>query len=404
MALSIPINFEDAFFSEVDLSAVDEVYGKFSSDCVGGGRPSIAFTGPSKKDFIKYVAEVHKRGIHFNYLLNSTCIDNIEFTKKGHWAIRKLLDFICEQEIRSVTIVLPTLAAIIRKYYPQLRINVSTNALVDRLEKVHFWEDAFGVEQITLCHTAINRDFPELKRIIKYKHSCDLQLICNLFCKRNCGIQGLHANFQSHASQVHHKHDLIQADYFCLNCTATVFLDPEEVIKAGWIRPEDLCVYEQIGIKKFKLAERGLTTKALANIVSAYTNRKYDGNFADLIPSDAKYKFIVEKNFWHFFKHYFKPGTVNIRSMNKALRSLMELQKNTEYTQHLGIDMHNPSLDSFVNFFIHNDCRSLECKSCGYCSSWASKTIKKIPPANDQSAPEMIFAKVVDTMISDDLY
>lgn len=404
MALSIPINFEDAFFEKVNLSAVDEVYGKLPSDCIGGGRPSVTFYRLSKKSFGEYAAEVKRRSIRFNYLLNATCIDNREFTRKGHRSIRQLLDFISELEIPVVTLVLPTIAAIVRKYYPHLQINVSTNALVDRLEKVRYWEDAFGVEQITLCHTAVNREFPELRRIVKHKRSCDLQLLCNLFCKRHCALQGLHANFQSHGSQSHHRHDFVQADYFCLTCSAQIFMNPEEIIRAGWIRPEDLAVYEKIGIHKFKLAERGMLTEALAKIVNAYTARSYDGNFTDLVPSDAKYRFISDRKFLHFLKHFFRPGKMNIFTLAKTMRSMLDLRKNPAYAEHLGIVMDNRALDSFIDFLIDSDCRNRACESCGYCSTWAAKAIKKLPPPDGLPAPETVFAGIVDTMISDKLY
>lgn len=404
MALSIPINFEDSFFELVDLSAVNEVYGKLPSDCIGGGRPSVTFTGPSKKQFAEYAKEIKKRGICFNYLLNATCIDNREFTRQGHRAIRKLLDYIADLEINAVTVVLPSIAAIIRRYYPALKINVSTNAMVDRLEKVLYWENEFAVEQITLCHTAINRDFTELRRIVQYKKSCELQLICNLFCKRSCALQGLHANFQSHASQTHHQADIIQADYYCLSCSEKVFLNPEEIIRAGWIRPEDLGVYEDIGIHRFKLAERGITTHALSKIVKAYTEGKYSGNLADLVPSDAKYLFVKNASFWHFFRHYFRPSMVNISIMRNSLTKLLNLRKNSAYSEHLGIVIDNTALEHFIDFFRNNDCKTLVCDKCGYCSSWASRVITKSPVPAGQQPPEEVFSTIVKTMISDDLY
>jgi|WetSurMetagenome_2_1015567.scaffolds.fasta_scaffold00706_4 collagenase-like PrtC family protease len=404
MALSIPINFEQAFFDKIDFSSVEEVYGRLPVDAVGGGRPSITFYRLPRSRFAEYVGEAHRRGIRFNYLLNATCIDNREFTKKGHRAIRKLLDFISSLEIPVVTVVLPSLAAIIRHYYPRLKINVSTNALVDRLEKVRYWEETFGVERITLCHTAVNRNFPELRRIMLHKRSCEIQLLCNLLCKRNCALQGLHANFQSHASQNHHRFDLMQADYFCLACSAQVFLDPEEIIRAGWIRPEDLPAYEKIGIRTFKLAERGLTTDALARIVKAYTERHYPGNLADLVPSDSKYRFISERKFWHFFKYYFRPTKINPKEIAGLLRMLLDLKKNAAYREHLGLVIDNGALDSFIDFFVRNDCHRLECGDCGYCASWAAKTITKLPPPQGQDNPEKVFAHIIDQMISDELY
>ena len=402
--LTIPINWEDEYFEKIDFSSVDEVYGKLPVDFIGGGRPSVVFFNLPKRQFIRYLAEVKKRNLRFNYLLNSSCLDNKEFTKNGYREIRKLLDFLSENNIDIVTVILPQLASIIRKYYPQLKISVSTNALVDNFEKVKYWEDEFNVDQITLCHTSVNRNFHELKRIVKYKTHCDIQLICNLFCKQGCAIQGLHGNFQSHASQSTHCNSKFPIDYYCIYCSAKVFLDPSEIMKAGWIRPEDISIYENIGIHKFKLAERGIFTDSLAKIVKAYSERKYEGNFIDLVPSDSKYKYISSRKIGHLAKYFFKPSKVNISKLITIINKLMSLQKNTAYSKSLGFYMDNQKLDGFLDHFIKTACNNHSCNECQYCHKWANNIIQTIPLEDGCSEPKKIFEDILDDLVSEDLY
>ena len=53
-------------------------------------------------------------------------------------------------------------------------------------------------------------------------------------------------------------------------------------LKANFIRPEDMSLYNQIGINHFKLTGRTGTTEYIKNIVSAYLNQHYTGNLLAL--------------------------------------------------------------------------------------------------------------------------
>jgi hypothetical protein len=58
---------------------------------------------------------------------------------------------------------------------------------------------------------------------------------------------------------------------------------PDELIKARWIRPEDVGDYDEIGIDSLKLLERFRNTETLMQVVKAYEQRRFDGNLVELL-------------------------------------------------------------------------------------------------------------------------
>ena len=58
-------------------------------------------------------------------------------------------------------------------------------------------------------------------------------------------------------------------------------------LRANWIRPEDLHLYEELGYHNFKIVERNTPTQILLERVKAYAERRYDGNLLDLVQNYA---------------------------------------------------------------------------------------------------------------------
>lgn len=374
MELAIPANFENDFFDKINFSKVTSVFGKLPADAVGGGRAASIFYPVSKKVFKEHVRRVRQKKITFNYLLNATCLNNTEFTRKGYRRIRSLLDFISEAGVDMVTLSLPQLVVLVKEYYPHLKISISGFAGVNNMERVRYWEK-LGVDQITLSFSEVNRNFKELKRISRYA-ACRIQIIPNLVCRKSCPFQSLHGNYHSHASQTDN-HQGYSFDYYVTTCFARYFTDPLTIIKSGWIRPEDLHYYEKIGLNNFKLVERGITTDALSKIVQAYTDRSYEGNFMDLMPGMSKYKVSETLKLSHGLRHYFKPHKVSFRKLLPVMRLLTELRRNDNFYHTLGIYMDNKKLDGFLNHFIDNPCTDTFCDDCSHCNEWAEKAIAK---------------------------
>jgi collagenase-like PrtC family protease len=109
---------------------------------------------------------------------------------------------------------------------------------------------------------------------------------------------------------------------------------PADLIKAPWIRPEDLSRYEDVGIQHFKIAGREQETPWILRAVAAYSARSYQGDLNDLVPGfDALDPF----------------GQFPLRVKNALL-------------------------EGFIEFFDKKDCR-LGCGGCTYCDEWAQRAI-----------------------------
>jgi hypothetical protein len=70
----------------------------------------------------------------------------------------------------------------------------------------------------------------------------------------------------------------LPVDYCSLICNDLRLREPVNYLRANWIRPEDLPIYEEMGYHNFKIVERNTPTAILLERVKAYANRRYDGN------------------------------------------------------------------------------------------------------------------------------
>ena len=108
------------------------------------------------------------------------------------------------------------------------------------------------------------------------------------------------------------------------------------MVKSPLIRPEDLSVYEELGICEFKLAGREMDRAWNERVIRAYAARRYEGDLNDLILG---------------FDQMEPYGRMSVRIPNRAM-------------------------DGFLDFFQKkHDCR-VGCRDCRYCDDWAEKALR----------------------------
>lgn len=390
MEFSVPTNWQSDLIKRIKKPGVTKIYGKLDRDFVGGGRPSCILNKVTRSKIKLHVDNIHKEGLKFYYLLNSSCLGNLEWTSAGHRELTKLLTWLLDIKIDGVVVANPYIAQHIRAKYPHLEISVSCFANVNSVEKAKFWED-LGASVITLPPVELNRDF-RLLRKIRENIKCQLQLIVNDNCLFNCPLFIYHNNLTSHASQSKGKVGIFMFDYCFLMCKYLRIKEPANFIRAAWIRPEDLGVYENIGVDKFKIVDRGMHTDAIALIVDAYSKRSYKGNLYDLFNNPSTSLWLNKPSFLHKFKYFFHPFTVN----------LFKLYKNKKVVQNIKVFIDNTKLDGFIDYFFNNECRYNSCLECGYCKKVVREVLKIDPNFREKAIED--YGNFINEIISGGIF
>lgn len=373
MELSVAANYDLDLVVRLAEFPVVEVYGKFASDAVGGGRPSYMGTPLTKRDLAGYVAELGRHGIAFNYLLNSSCLGNREWSRSWQRKLVRLLDQLGTMGIRRFTVSTPYLLERVKAILPESYVKAGIYAQIDTPRRARFWRD-LGADALTLESFSINRDFDTL-RAIRGAVDCELQLIANHPCLPNCPMQSYHQNGFAHSSDGSRN---LYIDYCFLSCTLKRLEDPSMLIKAGWIRPEDVGFYETLGYEHFKLLERGIPSTELLKRVEAYSRRRSGADLAGLVLPYGFRQTPRKQKFWAL-RHFFRPGQVNpwkLRPLYGLLKRQGMLFAIEQSPFH--IDAGKIPAD-FVEEFEHRRCSRLSCADCGYCEKIAAEAVTVNP-------------------------
>lgn len=382
MKFSVACNFDDALLEGLKPYPVYEIYGKLTSDYFGGGRPSFYLPEVNRKTVERFVKKAHEQGIAFNYLLNASAMGNLEFTREGQEHMDEMLDWLDEAGVDSVTVANIFFLRLVKKRHPRLKVRVSSHRFTDTPRKVRFWVDN-GADYIVINEVGIHREFKVLEAMREAAGNVELQLIVNNWCRYDCAIAGNHAVTLSAASQEGNRG--FPLDYCSLVCNQVRLNDPVNYIRANWIRPEDLKLYEDMGYENFKIVERNTPTALLLLRVKAYYERHYDGNLLDLVQNYAyPEEAFGEKakdaySYRRMFKYFIKPHQVNLVKFLKVIdfgktASVLYPRRGPN-----PVYIDNRALDGFMERFRHQGCHDVDCESCRYCHKWAEKAVRIDP-------------------------
>jgi collagenase-like PrtC family protease len=354
MKLRVGANWDIAFLDAVKGTSVDALFGKLPFDIVGGARPGFVLPQIKRKDVEAYIRACHDRGLEFSYLLNAPCLGNLQYSKKGYGQLIELLEWIDRSGADAVTVGIPYLIDLVRIRFPRLKIKVSTTARVNTVRKALQYED-MGVEEI-IIDEHINREFKTLEAIRKAV-KCHLELIVNNICLWQCPYNYEHVNHDGHASREGEEEQYCYLQYPGYLCLYRKLMDPVELLKSPWIRPEDIHHYEAVGYEHFKITERFKRTPLLLENVRVYENRRYDGNLLDLFTLPRKGAFTPIH-----LDYFIQPKHVNIMKVS-------ELEKVFDLEVRELVQLDNKKLEGFIEHFKKEDCNKASCSQCNYCEA-----------------------------------
>lgn len=368
MNIRVSTNWENALLDGLAGTCTEEVYGKLPADVIGGVRPAFLLPQINRQEAATHIHYAQKKGVRFNYLINAMCLNNIHYSRDGYRDIVELLEWIGSTGVDIVTVGFPYMIRLVQEVLPGMKIKTSSVCRINSVYRAKQYED-FGVDEIIIDEN-INRDFDTLSAIREAVH-CELELIANPCCLHDCPHQPEHVAHDGHASQTYSMDNYCYLQFPYYNCTLKKFTSPVEIIKARWIRPEDLWAYEEIGYNKFKVVERFKRTNILLSTVQAYHDRSYCGNLIDILTLTNPDVYLKPN-----LTYFNKPEHVNV-SMIAQVAGLMDFA----LKDFIYID--NKKLDGFVEFFrTIGSCRNRDCTKCGFCQ----QTFEKVGRFNQHEA------------------
>jgi collagenase-like PrtC family protease len=347
MQLLVPTNWDpDLILPLSRLEASVQLYGVLPTSMIGSGGSGPDNVRMVENQAEEYIDRAHAAGLKFDYLLNAPSMGNMEWDESTHQELLMHLNWITSIGADSVTVTIPYLVELIKRQFPQLNVRVSTIAHVNSAARARFFE-SLGADSITL-DINVNRDFAALKAI-REAVSCELTVLMNNLCLYQCPYEYYHHDGLGHASQSYNPVNGYYVDYCVLRCTLDRLSDISQIIKCRWARPEDIHVYEEIGIDMFKISGRSMPSERIVRSAAAYSSRHYDGNLYDIM-------------------------NVISPKMGFVSPALPVVPNNADGSPpKFYID--NQALEGFIDFFKKQNCLS-GCNHCQYCERIASKVIR----------------------------
>jgi collagenase-like PrtC family protease len=223
-------------------------------------------------------------------------------------SLRKYLSWIVDDfNANALVIASNDLMKLVRKEYRDAEIFVSTIA------GVRNWQDAEKYLPIEpkriIVHHDTNRNFKDLEYMVEKanKNGVDVEVMLTESCLRHCPVRDEHYEWVGKGKDDHGFHSF---------CNTEKIMAPREMLKANFIRPEDIEIYENMGVKHFKITGRSKRPEWLPEVVKAYVKRNYEGNLMRLLGIDPNLNaedwiFINNKSLDGFLSAFPQSGNVS---------------------------------------------------------------------------------------------
>lgn len=255
---------------------IREVYLNGPQDFAGSGRITDRL---KEEEFINLLHDIHREELRANLVMNATCEGSTWYSPE---VVKAKLDFITrmhqEHGLEAITVANPIYIKAIRQHLPDLEICASVLGDIDCVQRALVFAGA-GANIIT-PDTSINRNLSLLKQINQVT-GCELKLMVNEGCLYKCPFRKFHFNYMSHKSI---ELGPVEGDVFFANCSQVSLNDPSQILKSGWIRPEDLSKYHDI-TTFFKIVGRARRQTFVLRATQAYMQQAWNGDLLDIVSS-----------------------------------------------------------------------------------------------------------------------
>jgi len=360
-------NFDDELVRQTADLPVSTFFGSYPTLLTGGGRPPRILPPVSDERFRDHVRAVHAAGRRFYATLNTSDLGLREYEPgyldRFHRDLAHLLDL----GVDGLVVALPALIEAIRDEHPEVPISVSA---VARIRSVTQGEHFLKLGADTIVLEEANRDFSLIRGLVR--RGARVEVLVNETCLPACPYRAHHLNTSSLASMT--GAPCPSFEYPMLECGLEYVRDPSKLLSGIFVRPEDLEVFEEAGVSRFKVSGRHRTTEWLARAARAYAERALSGDLTQILslaqvkgPKAALHQLANEPS-------------AEVRALAEAFAGLGK------------ISIDNGAFPKgFLRRIAATDCDHRSCAECGYCPSVAERVLRinGEPPSRYQAPRDM---------------
>jgi collagenase-like PrtC family protease len=327
---------------------INEFYGSDRAHAKLTARPKFRLPDIDAHRFTKYIMDCRDAGIKFNYTMNTMYPGSKRQLSGQISKIEDHVKFLIDSGVSIITISTPLFAEIIRNVSNDIELEVSTIAHIDTVTQIKAWFDCYHVSRV--CGNLLkNRSSQFLIAEANFckRNNIVLNLMVNEFCstggRQNNSLYATHCIYRDSCYLCHSENETIEdnelLDSYPMGHCISSRNHPSTWLKSMFIRPEDISLYERIGINHFKITGRTASTDYITTIAKAYVNGRWDGNLLTL---------------W------------------KPLETITSGEAELDFCQNFYID--NSKLDGFLKLWFNKDgheCAKEVCgETCTYCDEF----------------------------------
>ena len=271
--------FDNASFRDICgrfLPRIKEVF--FAWPGVAASRPMAEWTDERRELLISDLKWARANGVELDTIFNANCYGDISLTEK-------LADFVTDKlgEMdkaglmpQHLTTASPFIATVIRRRFPGLKIRLSVNMYIEGTQSLSYLTELFDSFYADINQ---HRRLDTVRGLSDWakQNGKELGLYVNSGCIRDCPFRQFHNNLHGH-NRMGQSAAGEKFDFSVFRCRTNYERGRyEDFLKANWIRPEDLPMYEPY-VSVVKLATRRHPDPEA--IIRAYADCRYDGDMA----------------------------------------------------------------------------------------------------------------------------
>lgn len=288
-------------------SLINEVYGSTREMAFVAARPDFRLPDVNNEQLEHYVARCNELGICFNYTFNSinpgSKRELVESRKK---AIQDYVQYLWSIGVWRITVANPIVMEIVREVNKEIEFEISTITHVDAVTQIKYLHEQYNIKKVC-CGIHKNRSVNFLKQAAKYcnANGIILEILANEFCSNAGKGYTTHCTYRD-SCYIFHSTDHTAEDAQSLNgypmqhCIKARDTDPFNWLRTRFVRPQDLHLYNDIGINQFKVSGRTGTTEYIMKVLEAYASESFEGNLLELWkPLDTIYNGKSEVSYEH---------------------------------------------------------------------------------------------------------